>query len=421
MNTKARGQQLANNLSAVVAPTVNDDVTLGYYIESQWFDTVTKIFYICEDNTTGAAIWTPISGSGGGGGVCTNGIDTKDVSDASVVQNIAHGLGVVPSKIKLSFLNGILGGTNIGGEAFLSYNGTTVSVVGQFLPSGGSGWQDASATDIKIYDPVDNTKFQEGVVTFDATNIIITWTKTSNPSGIIYRILWEACDGGAASSQKKVGVGEPTDIAWMNFQYQFGIAATQADSDSVWLNSGANPENPMVTNFTVADYFREDSAKLVNLFPIWATFDAGKQMIFQIVIEPGVTSAGINLGGVGFDQFGTVIGNSIMTAQGTNTLSVGFVRKDADGTWYSRSSDGVTFTENLITIADGNRHVLRCEYDPGNATPQARFYVDGVLVDTITTDIPSAIPIKVGFGCGNGGAADLAIAVAVAPSFAVEI
>jgi len=36
---------------------------------------------------------------------------------------------------------------------------------------------------------VDTT--QVGVVTFDATNIIITWTKTGSPTGS-YLLLWEA-------------------------------------------------------------------------------------------------------------------------------------------------------------------------------------------------------------------------------------
>ena len=33
--------------------------------------------------------------------------------------------------------------------------------------------------------------YQDGVVTFDDTNIIIDWTKTNSPTGT-YTLLWEA-------------------------------------------------------------------------------------------------------------------------------------------------------------------------------------------------------------------------------------
>jgi len=42
----------------VVAPNnAVDDITLGYKVGDQWLDTVTHTFYVCEDNTDGAAVW----------------------------------------------------------------------------------------------------------------------------------------------------------------------------------------------------------------------------------------------------------------------------------------------------------------------------------------------------------------------------
>lgn len=40
-----------------IAPTVNDDDTLGYGLLSQWLNTATDTAYICCDATTGAAVW----------------------------------------------------------------------------------------------------------------------------------------------------------------------------------------------------------------------------------------------------------------------------------------------------------------------------------------------------------------------------
>jgi hypothetical protein len=46
-----------NNLAAVIAPTVNDDTTLGYDISSVWVDTVLRNTYTCISAAAGAAIW----------------------------------------------------------------------------------------------------------------------------------------------------------------------------------------------------------------------------------------------------------------------------------------------------------------------------------------------------------------------------
>lgn len=55
------------NLTAVAAPTVNDDTTAGYSIGSIWIDTATDTVYVCADATAGAAVWKDLSTSGGGG------------------------------------------------------------------------------------------------------------------------------------------------------------------------------------------------------------------------------------------------------------------------------------------------------------------------------------------------------------------
>lgn len=46
-----------NNLSATTAPGVNDDVTKGYSVGSQWIDVESQTSYLCYDATEGAAVW----------------------------------------------------------------------------------------------------------------------------------------------------------------------------------------------------------------------------------------------------------------------------------------------------------------------------------------------------------------------------
>ena len=60
------------NLTAIIDPTVNDDVDLGYTAYSPWINTVGTgegaTIWFCLDNTDGAAVWQQVgSGSGGGG------------------------------------------------------------------------------------------------------------------------------------------------------------------------------------------------------------------------------------------------------------------------------------------------------------------------------------------------------------------
>ncbi len=47
------------NTSSASFPTVNDDVSLGYSVESRWLYTPTNAVFICTDNSDGAAVWGP--------------------------------------------------------------------------------------------------------------------------------------------------------------------------------------------------------------------------------------------------------------------------------------------------------------------------------------------------------------------------
>lgn len=60
---------LGKNNVSIDAPTVDDDETQGYQINSLWFKTDTKALYICWDATEGAALWEEV---GGGAGVLNN-------------------------------------------------------------------------------------------------------------------------------------------------------------------------------------------------------------------------------------------------------------------------------------------------------------------------------------------------------------
>ncbi len=118
-----------------------------------------------------------------------SGQTTYDLSTASGAQTIAHGLGKAPNRVKLT---GTLGATSstLTNVTFGTYDGSTNNCIA----SNGVAAQDVSSSSFGIYfRPANNAteQSQTGVITFDATNITITWTKLNSPAGTA-RLLWEA-------------------------------------------------------------------------------------------------------------------------------------------------------------------------------------------------------------------------------------
>lgn len=104
---------------------------------------------------------------------------TRDMTTASGTQNIAHGLGVTPTKFT------VIGTHSDGGSnSAFSLNGN--SICSSAAP-GGSGM--TGQAEFKL--GVQTTANQAAVITADSTNIILTWTKTGSPTGTAY-IIWEA-------------------------------------------------------------------------------------------------------------------------------------------------------------------------------------------------------------------------------------
>lgn len=131
-----------------------------------------------------------LKGDGSFGSINTvtykNGTTSKDASDASTTQNIAHGLGKVPLKVKITAITVNAGAAPYNAIAETVYNGTTQSSVSTYFTSGSS----TTATTFTLNTANANAT-QTGVVAFDGTNIIITWTKTGSSTGT-YQLLWEA-------------------------------------------------------------------------------------------------------------------------------------------------------------------------------------------------------------------------------------
>lgn len=172
-------QQITEDLQDALAGTG------GTPSSSNKFVTATGLTTASIDAATQMTGILPIAngGTGNANNYIKSGATTRDLSTASSAQNIAHGIGATPRMVKITatfatsdaiaHANTVY--TTAQSSNYVFYRVTSGSVAGAtFTIPVTSGGND-----------------QTGVVTVDATNIIITWTKTGSPTGTAY-LVWEA-------------------------------------------------------------------------------------------------------------------------------------------------------------------------------------------------------------------------------------
>jgi hypothetical protein len=127
-----------------------------------------------------------------------SGIATKNITDASTVQNIPHGLGRVPKFVEIdgavvitaaifSQCKGIFDGANCG-MAIMWGEGTSTAATEAIYTSTSIalGFTTTVATNAFT-----GANRQTGVISVDATNIIITWTKTGTVGSLTASLIWK--------------------------------------------------------------------------------------------------------------------------------------------------------------------------------------------------------------------------------------
>ncbi len=126
-----------------------------------------------------------------------NGIATRDVSTASGTQTIAHGLGRIPRKISLTAVGLNASSQQVVANSVGAYDGTNNSCV-VTVQSNSTGTPavvfGSTSYAIGLASSFSNplSLGSVGVVTVDATNITITWSKAGSPVANTFQILWEA-------------------------------------------------------------------------------------------------------------------------------------------------------------------------------------------------------------------------------------
>ena len=117
----------------------------------------------------------------------TNGFLAKDAS-VSTTTTIAHGLGKTPLNARLSFSITGIASSGVQLTAYCVFNGTTQTAYSVYTTGASTT---SSSASLILSGSFSGWGTLTGTVTFDATNIYITWVKSSTPQGS-YNLIWEA-------------------------------------------------------------------------------------------------------------------------------------------------------------------------------------------------------------------------------------
>lgn len=218
------------------------------------------------------------------------------------------------------------------------------------------------------------------------------------------------------------GVGGATTVkSYTNYQYPFIISsdvptgnfwtvvATNITSHIGFIRIGATGDatNSILTTNSVGAIVSGGSA--VDL-----QFSSGKAVIVEFTVQRNA---------VGTEQmgWGLVESNAPFIDYDDASVDGACFTVDAAGALYGHTSSGggtTLHTETLITgVTLTNNNTYRIEFDPG---VDVKFYVNGVLKATNTTNLPSSAEnIRFGMGC-QGNTNDNDRAVISAPWIAIE-
>lgn len=120
-----------------------------------------------------------------------NTTSTKDAADSSTTQTFAHGLPRIPKRVKVTAVYVTWAADTVQRRSETVYNWSTQSSL-SFLSTATWGWNTIISTSFRLNVSASwDSAYSTWVITVDATNINIAWTKTGSPTGV-YTLLVEA-------------------------------------------------------------------------------------------------------------------------------------------------------------------------------------------------------------------------------------
>jgi hypothetical protein len=207
-----------------------------------------------------------------------------------------------------------------------------------------------------------------GVKTFSSIPVL----PASDPTTDNQAVRKAYVDGDALS--QKIGVGKLSNTLYENYQFLFGNA------EGVWQSTGS------------PNYFKNilGTPSATGAFCYIYSIATGVNFVFssmtkKMIIEFDATiTANAKSSCMGFAR--GLSAAEVASIISSNREAITFITH-TDGTWYIFTGNGTTHTKTAITTPSAGKHTFRIEYSP--ATPSATFYIDGVSVGTITTNLPA--------------------------------
>lgn len=113
---------------------------------------------------------------------------TRVLNATGAAVTYAHGLGVVPKRIKISGY--AVPAVDQGIQSEGTYNGSTHASITMFID--GSGTSSVVSSTSNTIQLLDNSSVgQTAIATFDATNVTLTWSLNGSPASVTARLLLE--------------------------------------------------------------------------------------------------------------------------------------------------------------------------------------------------------------------------------------
>lgn len=221
-----------------------------------------------------------------------------------------------------------------------------------------------------------------------------------------------------ARGDLKLGVGPQSNTRYLNIYVPFIDPADVGTTSPFWAENGAPS---LVNGYYFADFGSNPSGQ-IYLAEVFKFYNIGMNTTRKIFFETEVTFQGSgDLSKAGGFGFCTGDAAYIVEEDGQASQSIaGFMLKDA--VLYAHTSNGTSVTRTALTgLTLSNPNTFRMEIDLGHATPQVRFYVNGVLRATHTTNVPtnSGLPMCA-FGGGEAAGGELTLDKFTAPRIAIE-
>jgi hypothetical protein len=208
--------------------------------------------------------------------------------------------------------------------------------------------------------------------------------------------------------RKLVGVANSSNTTWENYQLPFGTATGSGGNN--WTQYGSPTFVTEKITFGGAVGVYKNVYDMLTATQMTFANQKTKIIEFDALIQADAST------GSSFMGF-TDAGNSASAWVDANIATIvglGFRTNDS-GDWRCISTTGSTITQTTFTNPTAGKHTFRIEYNP--ATPNALFYVDGVLVVTLTTTMPTTGNMNIAIG---NGTSSVIIRAVNAPMFAIE-